>query len=75
MKPLFTIALFLILFSGSAQTVKLYTPEADASASINRELSLLRPKINTFLYRLAETGAHGVLNSTNFVRLIRRLIH
>ncbi len=42
MKPLFTIALFLILFSGSAQTVKLYTPEADASASINRGVVLAK---------------------------------
>ncbi len=42
MKPLVTIALFFILFSSSAQTVKLYTPEADASAAINRGITLAK---------------------------------
>ena len=42
MKPLFTIALFFVLFSGFAQTVKLYNPEADAASAISQGVALAK---------------------------------
>ena len=38
MRPVFTIALFFLLFGSFAQTVKLYHPEADVSAAISKGL-------------------------------------
>lgn len=42
MKPIFTIAFFFLLLGGSAQTVKLYSPEADASLAINQGVALAK---------------------------------
>ena len=42
MRSIFTFALFFLLLSGSAQTVKLYNPEGDATIAIRQGVALAK---------------------------------